>query len=473
MAFTLEADFLSRPARPASEPGKKPLETDHKGADFRESLSKFDRVPPRDEEPESLNRTEAGQTSVSAILINVAQKTPEPDASPDGELLDLSLSADITLATRSSANELAPGLASAADLTSEMTDELVTDTRTADMITTSSSSTAGETLATPVSERALPVAAEIPASPAMASHEVSDPALQSKSESPSPPSDAANASNHTDTEPAVQSAPIGVAASLAAHSPTHTGSTDKVESTGTIATPASQSAAQATSGNASDHKQSDRDRFINDASLTDPELKASTPQRTDAASFSDIVTTDKPAASQDMSLGAPPFLLQNQAPQTATAPVPTGFTQTHALITATPAEVVDVISDSLASPDDRKNRIVVQLDPPELGRVSIDYKFDSQGLQHVTITGESPEAMRQLRLMHFELVNALEKQGLSGQNMSFQQQQAQQDPGQQTPRNGRIDADIAGNQELSAPVLVAAQTSRPGSTSSGGLNIKL
>ncbi len=131
------------------------------------------------------------------------------------------------------------------------------------------------------------------------------------------------------------------------------------------------------------------------------------------------------------------------------------------------------MSDSLAAPEDRKNRVIVQLDPPELGRISIDYKFDSQGLQHVTITGESPEAMRQLRLMHFELVNALEKQGLSSQNMSFQQHQANQNPGQQGPRSGQISTDIAENQSPTGAALIASQTSQPGSGSSGGLNIKL
>jgi flagellar hook-length control protein FliK len=185
------------------------------------------------------------------------------------------------------------------------------------------------------------------------------------------------------------------------------------------------------------------------------------------------VVADKSAASQDGNLAAQPMLQQTQAPQPATVPMPNGLTQTNALISATPAQVVDVISDSLTSPEDRKNRIVVQLDPPELGRVSIDYKFDSHGLQHVTITGESPEAMRQLRLMHFELVNALEKQGLSSQNMSFQQQQAQQDPSQQAPRTNRLEADMTGNRELTVPALIASQISQPGSTSSGGLNIKL
>lgn len=84
-----------------------------------------------------------------------------------------------------------------------------------------------------------------------------------------------------------------------------------------------------------------------------------------------------------------------------------------------PQAVVGVISERLITEPDNSDRIVVQLDPPELGRVAIDFKFDAQGLQTVTITSESPEALKQLRLMHFELVQALEQNGLSGRDLTF------------------------------------------------------
>lgn len=104
----------------------------------------------------------------------------------------------------------------------------------------------------------------------------------------------------------------------------------------------------------------------------------------------------------------------------AAAPAPT--------ITAPPAEIPTIIAQSLSAVDDQKDRILVQLDPPELGRVSIDFKFDAAGLQHITITGETPEALRQLRQMHFELLQALERQGLSGQDMTFKQSDPQDNP---------------------------------------------
>ncbi len=102
---------------------------------------------------------------------------------------------------------------------------------------------------------------------------------------------------------------------------------------------------------------------------------------------------------------APPA--QAQTPQASQPQLQ--MTPTNALVTASPADTVKIISDAVASPDDTPDQITVQLDPPELGRVSIDFKFDAHGLQHVTVTGETPEAMRQLRLMHFELTQALER----------------------------------------------------------------
>ena len=115
-------------------------------------------------------------------------------------------------------------------------------------------------------------------------------------------------------------------------------------------------------------------------------------------------------------------------PAITASPVAAPMVPAHAMVIASPAAVVDIVSQ--AAEDGQSDRIVVQLDPPELGRVSIDFKFDAQGLQHVTITSETPEAMRQLRMMHADLVQALERQGIAGQNMTFehQQQSAQQAP---------------------------------------------
>jgi len=160
--------------------------------------------------------------------------------------------------------------------------------------------------------------------------------------------------------------------------------------------------------------------------------------------------------------------------QSGSNPTQTLMTPTHALLTAGPAETVKIITESIDAPDDTRDRITIQLDPPELGRISIDFKFDAQGLQHVTITGENPEALRQLRLMHFELVQALERNGLSSENMSFQQQSFQQQQQARQDTGQRLFASTAeaANPLAPAPLLTSPDL-RPSRAAGGGLDIKL
>jgi flagellar hook-length control protein FliK len=98
-----------------------------------------------------------------------------------------------------------------------------------------------------------------------------------------------------------------------------------------------------------------------------------------------------------------------------------------ATLVAAPEEITDIVTTRLGA-GDRPEKIAIQLDPPELGRVSIEFKFDGQGLQHVVVTGETPEAMTKLRQMHAQLVQSLEQNGLSASNMSFSQDTPQRHP---------------------------------------------
>ena len=156
------------------------------------------------------------------------------------------------------------------------------------------------------------------------------------------------------------------------------------------------------------------------------------------------------------------------------AGAPTPGAQAH--VTATPGDLPALVQQTLAAGEDRPDRIVVQLDPPELGRVSIDFKFDAQGLQHITITGENPDAMRQLRSLHFELIQALERNGLSGQDMSFHQE-GQAGSGRDEAALARLKAGLVNQGEGQGPELAAAvpQAGRAplGLTSSGGLDLRL
>jgi len=89
---------------------------------------------------------------------------------------------------------------------------------------------------------------------------------------------------------------------------------------------------------------------------------------------------------------------------------------------AAPNEISSIILNALKNGAEPQEQLIVQLDPPELGRVAIDFKFDAQGIQQITVTSENPEALRRLRELHFELTEALKDHGLSEQNLSFRQQ---------------------------------------------------
>ena len=73
------------------------------------------------------------------------------------------------------------------------------------------------------------------------------------------------------------------------------------------------------------------------------------------------------------------------------------------MLAATPAEVVSIITDNVSGTEDPQDRIVVRLDPPELGRVSIDFKIDAHGVQHIT-----EDLLALLGICHGDLSKAAE-----------------------------------------------------------------
>lgn len=191
------------------------------------------------------------------------------------------------------------------------------------------------------------------------------------------------------------------------------------------------------------------------AALFDGSLQTSTSQGqagTVIAAAAPVAGGPQPAATQPM-----------MQPQAAVA------------LVATPSEVVDIVSTRLAG-DDRPDRITVQLDPPELGRVSIEFKFDAQGLQQVAVRGETAEAVRQLRLLHFDLVQSLEQQGLNARDMTFSQGFAERGfaQGGNAPSpmlDAGMDAEFV---QAAPPAPALIQANRLPVTHGGsGLNIKL
>lgn len=144
-------------------------------------------------------------------------------------------------------------------------------------------------------------------------------------------------------------------------------------------------------------------------------------------------------------------------------------------LTLPPAALVAVLSQAPGQSDQASERIIVQLDPPELGRVTIDYVFDRQALAHVTITAENPEAARQLRALHSDLVQALERNGLNASDISFQNSHQQGRSRASPTVTADVPPDVRG-QDTGAPL--TRSPAEPGphvhrTLAPGHLNIKL
>lgn len=155
------------------------------------------------------------------------------------------------------------------------------------------------------------------------------------------------------------------------------------------------------------------------------------------------------------------------------APVATGLTPTAPThVIAAPNELTSVIVNAVKNGGDVQEKMVVQLDPPELGRVLIDFKFDANGLQQITVTSENPEALKRLRELHFELTEALRDQGLPDSNLSFQQQAGDQSQQNwQAPEWGRAQSQVLAAEERAAHN--AAMPTQPNSMARDRLDLLL
>lgn len=469
MAFTLETVFPGRQARESSESGNLPLTPSGKGVDFAKIHSKLEADQ---KEPDLLTRSDAGQVAASAILIN----GPLQDGAALGEML--AVSADTAAFAGASQTRPSGELLETSDapLTTADTigmpdgtlEELAPGRVPADQLSAGRAGTTEDLVAQNTAEVA---ANSAQLARAMPEPGPTDASTRSNADTDRPP-EADTAALPGRADPALQSTLASAVGPVAATAiPTAKGA-DKM---GAIApSPVAPKASALTGGEVSTTSNSPaRTRAQAGVVSGDGDQAASTIQVRNPDTVADIATSTKAVNPLDMAISTQSGLPPSPTTQAAGVPIPGAMTPTHSLLSATPAQVVEIISDSIAAPEDQKSRIHIQLNPPELGRVSIDFKFDANGLQHVTVTGDTPEALRQLRAMHFELVNALERQGLSSQNMSFQQNQAQQDPGQQAARSGRTDSDVVADADLVATAMAAARNSQSRSEVAGSLNIKL
>lgn len=182
----------------------------------------------------------------------------------------------------------------------------------------------------------------------------------------------------------------------------------------------------------------------------DAKLTSDTQVRMGATDTRTLDQITQPIISRDTAMfsAEPTVTIGLTASGSAPGQVNVGLTPTAAAIpVAAPSDLTSIILNAAKNGADPQEQLVVQLDPPELGRVMIDFKFDAQGVQQITITSENPEALKRLRELHFELTQALRDNGLSDQNMSFRQeagdqsQQAWQQSDQQRSNAPLIAAD--------------------------------
>jgi flagellar hook-length control protein FliK len=475
MAFTLDTILSGRPPRESSESGNRPLSPSGKGAEFAKIHSKFETDKRDRDESDLLAGADTGQVAASAILINgpledggqldemlaIAENTAEPAGNPQAlpaaespETSDVPLTtADAIEMPHGTLEELAP------DRMEVPVDQLA-----------AGGAGAPEGLSKQNAAEVDAVSAKL--APPVPEPDQTNVSTRPTADTDSPP-EADIVALPGRADPALQSTLASAISPVAANATPTTKGSDKVGAAAPA--PATLKASALTGDDVSTtSNRSARTSAPADFFTGNGEQIASTAQGQNPDTVPDIATGTKAVNPLDMAMSTQSGLPQPPAATLAPAvPITGAMTPAHSLISATPAQVVEIISDSIAAPEDQKSRIHIQLDPPELGRVSIDFKFDANGLQHVTVTGETPEALRHLRAMHFELVNALERQGLSSQNMSFQQNQTQQDPGQQAARAGRTDSDVVADADLVAASMAAARNSQTHSAAAGSLNIKL
>lgn len=130
----------------------------------------------------------------------------------------------------------------------------------------------------------------------------------------------------------------------------------------------------------------------------------------------------------------------------------------------------DLVVKHLEAQGGESSRLVVQLDPPELGRVAIEFQFDGTELRKLVVIGETADAMRQLRQIHYALSEALSEHGVDGGQMDFRQESQGREkrdgePARNLPRD---------RSETPGPVLAAInRAARPLMSEGQNLNIKL
>lgn len=112
---------------------------------------------------------------------------------------------------------------------------------------------------------------------------------------------------------------------------------------------------------------------------------------------------------------------------TSSAPMLTaGAAPNFTLTTTLNAPSLSAVAQSIAKTIETQKGVSVRLDPPEMGRVYIDYIFDGERSVTALVRTDLPEALTQLRDQSAQLQSLLKEQGFENVNLSFDQNSSEQ-----------------------------------------------
>lgn len=111
---------------------------------------------------------------------------------------------------------------------------------------------------------------------------------------------------------------------------------------------------------------------------------------------------------------------------------PTVFSGTTSVTNATPvtttippavqSAIISTVSDAILTAKETPKGVMVQLDPPEMGRVYIDFMFDADNRVNVVVKADNIDSFNILKERSQDFLQMLSDNGFSNVDLSFEQQ---------------------------------------------------
>lgn len=172
-------------------------------------------------------------------------------------------------------------------------------------------------------------------------------------------------------------------------------------------------------------------------------------------------------------LETPSLSLQSGSPSVLSTPSVSAMVSAMAPGTQLGPQSVPIVSEAILLAKETSKGVTVQLDPPEMGRVYIDFLFDADRQVSVVIKTETLEAQHLLRERSAEFLGLLSENGLDSANLSFEFHDGQDFEGahegfqlEQNINSETVEAAIA-------PPLMTRHTAALRQSYSDGLDLRL